>query len=285
MKPLLLCVLAMTSFVGLSQTPAAHPRLTGIVEVEDVKLAIIQLSSPPRSEIAFKEGQREGSRNDHLEVFAIDSTQHSVTADIVTNNRRTTVKLATAGAATNHTRAGIVLEEVRLQTVLDLFVQFADRTILQHPSLPDIKFSLAKAVTNRAEAAEVLKSALAEKGIAVVPDGPKFLMVARAEMASKLKPRAVDLVAANSEPLPPGSINFSSASLVNVLMIYAEFLGGKLDRNAPPLPDGKVVLRMPIALTKEECVYALGTLIGWHGVKLVPAGDGTFKCISTGTER
>jgi hypothetical protein len=160
---------------------------------------------------------------------------------------------------------------------------FSDRTILQHPRLPEIKFSLASAVTNRNEAAQILKNALTERRIAVVPDGSRLLLVAPEEMASALNPRSAttNTNTVKADLLPPGSINFTSATLGNVLMIYAELLGGKLDRSGPPPRDGKVFLKMHTALTKEECLYALETLIGWHGIKLVSTEPGLFKAVST----
>ena len=279
MKKLLWWVLTTMPFVGFCQAPTDNPRLAGIVDVEDVRLAIIQPSSPPRSEVALREGQREGN----LEVFAIDSTNRSVTATVFTNHQRSVLVL-TAATLTNHSAPGIVLEEVRLQTVLNLFAEFSDRTILQYPGLLDVRFSLASAVTNRAEAAQILKSALSEKRIAVVPDGPKFLQIVPEEMVSGLKPRAAELAITNTaspttELIPQGSIVFTAATLPNVLAIYAEFMGGKLDRAIPLLRDGRVIFKMQNALTRQEVLYAFETLLDWQGVKLVPAGDGTFKAI------
>ena len=279
MKRLLLFVLGTLPLVAFTQTSSPVPRLTGIVDVEGLKLAIIQASPPRRLEVVFREGQRDGD----IEVVTIDSANRA--ARLAGGDPPRVLVLSNTGSVTNPAGSGLVFEEVTLQTVLNLFAEFSGQTILQHPLLPDMKFSLARTVTNRNEAAQILKNALSEKRIAVVPDGPKFLLVVPEELISTLNPHSAGLATTNTsnaktEVFPPGSINFTAASLANVLAIYADFLGGKLDRTGAPLRDGKVIFKMPKALTKEECLYAFETLVGWYGIRLVPAGDGMFKAIS-----
>jgi len=281
MRGLLLFLLGMP-LAAFAQTSSPSPRLTGIVHVGDLKLAIIQPSSPPRREVVLRERQREG----HVEIFTIDSTNRTVTARLAANDELHVVALTNSGSVINHEVPGLALEAAGLQTVLYLFAEFSDRTILQHPLLPNKQFSLASGATNRAEAAQILKRALSEKRIAVVPDGAKFLLVAPEEMISALNPRSGEIATTNpsstkGELFPRGSINFDAATLANVLMIYAEFLGGKLDDTGRPLRDGKVVLKVQTALTKEERLYAFETLVGWQGIKLVPTGTGLFKAVST----
>lgn len=278
MKRLLLFALGTLPLAAFTQTSSPAPRLTGIVDVGDVKLAIIQ-TSPPRSlEVALPEGARDGG----VEVVTIDSTNRAVR--LAGGDLPQVLVLGNAGSVANPVGSGLVLEGVNLQTVLNLFAEFSGHTLLQHPLLPNIKFSLARTVTNRNEAAQILKNALSEKRIAVVPDGPKFLLVAPEELIATLNPHSAEFAATNTsnaktEIIPSGSINFTAASLANVLAIYADFLGGKLDRTGPPLRDGKVIFKMPTALTKEECLYAFETLVGWYGIRVVPAGDGMFKAI------
>ena len=278
MKTLLLLVLAIFPLPGFPQSPP-NPRLTGIINVDNLKLAIIQTSPPQSLEVALSEGLRAEA----VEVFTINATNRSVTARFSTNAQPDVLALTNPGADTVHGPPGFTLEGVTLQTVLNLLAVFSDRTILQHPRLPENKFSLASAVTNRSEAAQILKNVLTERRIVVVPDGSKLLLVAPEEMASALNPRSA---AANTNPMntelfPPGSINFSSAPLGNVLIIYVELLGGKLDRTGSLTRDGKVFLKMHTALTKEECLYAFETLVGWHGIKLVSTEPGLFKAVST----
>ena len=285
MKTLLLLVLAIMPLAGFPQSPS-HPRLKGIIHVEDVKLAIVQTSPSHAAELTFCEGQREGGKAGGFELLAIDSTNRSVTAKFSTYAQPGILALTNAGPDTIQGTPGMMLDAVSLQTVLDLFAMFSDRTLLQHPLLPNVSFSLATTATNRSEAAQVLKNALSGKRIAVVPDGSKFLLVAPEGRVTTLNPRSAtfattNVSAAKTEVLPPGSLNFTSAPLWSVLMIYSEFSGGKLDRSGPSLPDGKVFLRMQTALTKEECLYAFETLVGWHGVKLVPTETGQFKAVLT----
>jgi hypothetical protein len=283
MKRLLILFLATVPLAGFSQTPSTNPMLKGIVDVEGLKLAIIEQPPPRPLELLFHEGQREGA----LEVVSINSTNRSVAARVSTNAQPHVLAIGNADATTTH-GPGMTLQEVNLQTVLTLLAEFSDRTVLQHPLLAAMRFSFASPVTNRNEAAQVLKNALMEKRIAVVPDGSKFLLVAPAEMISALNPHSAGIATTNAhagkaELLPRGSINFSGAQLGNVLMIYAELLGGKLDRTSLPPRDGAVFVKMQTAWTKEECLYAFETLVGWQGIKLVPGGNGLVKAVSTST--
>ncbi len=288
MKRLLPILLAVMPLTLLAQSAVLSPRLAGIIALEDVKLAVLEEPSSPRQpkrELLLKEGQSEG----RTELVEIQSRQGTVKATV--SGEVQVLGLTNQLASSARTFRGLALEDVSLQTVLLLLGRFSDRTVLQHPSLRAVSLTINHPVTHRAEAAQVLKVALEEKQIAVVTDGDKFLLVAPKAQAPALNPRSVQHAttstnSAAAELFPAGSLNFQSALAVQVLMIYAELRGEKLDRSSPlpPTANNPIFLKMETALTKAECLYALETLLNWNGIKLVPAENGLVKAVATSSD-
>lgn len=110
-------------------------------------------------------------------------------------------------------------------------------------------------------------------------------------MAAKLNPQSSKISTSSTNnpavrTYPKGSINWIAAPIVPVLQTYADFLGKKLDQSEQPLriPNIEIVLKTETELTKEELLYAIETVVGWSGVKLVPAGEGFVKAVLISTE-
>ena len=286
MKTLLPLFLAAVPFVSFPQDTRPGPRLMGIIEVENLKLAVLEDMSPPSQtgrEILLEEGQRDGG----IELVEIHSAKGTVTAKVAGESDDRVLGFTNQNHFADGSFGSLVLEDVGIQTVLQLFGEFSGRTLLQHPGLPALKFTITSSVTNRTAAAQVLQSALVEKQIAVVLDGEKFALIAPKAQASTLKPRSSQIQAASLKPsgaelIPKGSVVFMGARTAQVLGIYVELRGDKLDRDAPLPPKvlDLVYLRMGTALSKEELLYALETLIGWNGIKVVPSGNGLVKAVS-----
>jgi hypothetical protein len=133
---------------------------------------------------------------------------------------------------------------------------------------------------NQAQIAFSLGKALAEKGITTIPEGEKFLLVVPASEVSSATPRSPEIKSPDRPDLFPGGaiINFPNTELSQIIKLYADLTGRALD-STQPLPPANVTVNFTTqtALNREECVYALETLLGWHGVKVVPAGGDTFK--------
>jgi hypothetical protein len=282
MKKLLLLIAGLP-LVVFSQSPAPA-RLVGIIKLEDQLVVLVEspsFRSSPEHQMALQAGQREGS----LKVLDIDATRGEARIKLDAEREPRVIRLK-AGGLTNGTPDGLVFDGVGIRTMMRLLGEYSERTVLQHPSLPVVKFSLRTTATNRAEIARILREALEAKDIVIVPDGGKFLLAGAKGEAAKLNPQSAQLTAAagssESEVMPRGSILFASATVPNVLSILAEFRGEKLE-SSPPLPDGKIYLTMETALTKAECRYALETLIGWQGIRLIPSGNGLVRAVSTST--
>lgn len=177
-------------------------------------------------------------------------------------------------------------QPVRLDKVLVLYSGLTDRTVLQYPALPNAWVTLNLTTTNRAQVARMIETSAAAQGIALVPDGEKFVLAAPQYVAARLNPQAAKIPPAGpNDPaariFPTGSINWTAVRLSQALPVYAEILGQKLDSSGlPPQTAGREIVfvnRTP--LTRAELSYALETLFGWNGVKMVPAGDGFIKAV------
>ena len=285
------CILTLLFLcLGLPQMFAepspSVPRLAGLINLPDQKSALLDF--PPRSAI-LREGQREGK----IEVIRINPESGAVELRMGGTNVQLTVPSPGEGRPAAITGGSLVLENAKLDPVLQLYAGFKGRTLLRSPRLPEVALSLASVVTNADGAARVLETALAAKGIVTIPDGEKFLMVVPKSEAATVKPRSSEikpLVAARTvpEPFETGSIHFQNMSVLQAAGFYAGLSGRKLERTASPsVMQGSFNLRNQSTLTRDELGYALETLLSWQGLKVVPAEDGWAKVIviPQGTQR
>ena len=182
---------------------------------------------------------------------------------------------------TNHPIPQIALENSDIGQVLSLYAEISARTVLRSPNIEAIAFTLHSTATNRADITKMIEKALADKGIATIPDGNKFVLVVPQTEVAKVKPRSTEIKDPPSnlrerELIPAGAINFPKANLYEVVRIYAELVGRKLDGSESPYLGGpQIRFKSQTALSKEEVLYALDTLFEWRGFRLVP-GDGNF---------
>jgi RNA polymerase sigma factor (sigma-70 family) len=173
------------------------------------------------------------------------------------------------------------LRNADLAEVLELYAEFIGRTVLCHPAIKRVPFNLSAAAVDQAGAAREVERVLKERGISTVPDGDTFEFVVPTELArSVLKaagppPRPAT---ANDEVVAKGTINFKNLDLFEVLQIYAELNGRKWPSNDRP-PGSLVFLHSQTPLTKAEVNYAIETLVGWQGLKIVPAGGNSFRSV------
>ena len=103
-------------------------------------------------------------------------------------------------------------------------------------------------------------------------------------MAAAVRPRSSEIkspagMGARPEVFPGGAfINFPNSELSEVVKLYADLTGRQLDRTQQlPFSNAKLNFTTQTALSKEECVYALETLLTWHGLQIVPVGGDTFQ--------
>lgn len=82
------------------------------------------------------------------------------------------------------------------------------------------------------------------------------------------------------EIVPANSINFSAASLENVLQIYGEFVSRNILRPST-LPDAKIVLKQTTPLTKLEVVRAIEAAMALNNISVVNVGEKFVTVVPT----
>ena len=266
----------------LAQTTAPMLRLSGIVHLSDAKIAVLEappVGSQSRGDsFVLSERQREGL----LEVLEIQPKTRTVRVKLFSDGGSSVLTLTNNASHAAANVSGIVFENASLEPVLRLHSGFSQRTLLRSPSLPRLSFSLVAGAENRAAAALAIQRALNEKGVATIPDGEKFMMIVPREQAASVKPRASEIKpsgAVESEILPPGVIDFRDTGIPQVLQIYAELCQRKCDYSAPMPPTvvGSIQFHNQTSLNRAEVVYALDTLLGWAGLKMIASGENQMK--------
>lgn len=173
--------------------------------------------------------------------------------------------------------------DASVYSVLERYGQLSGKTLLYWPRLPTAGVSAAGSVASRKDAAKILQTALDDRQIASVTDGEKFIMIVPADQVSAVKPRAPRSEQASSpktaELLPPGSISFKGVMIDMVYPLYAEYIQAKLDRSGSlPTPiQPFIFLHTRSALSRDEVVYALDTIFGWQGIKMVRGQNGSVR--------
>jgi hypothetical protein len=167
---------------------------------------------------------------------------------------------------------------INLDKTLVLYGELSGRTVLRHPSLwRGNTFVFTSTATNHAEIIQNIEVAFAENEIMVVTDGEKFVLIGSKSRQAELVPGATNIIATTTRIHPKGSMYFVNAPVASVLAIYAELMGKKLDQSNQLPATTDVTLLQASALTKEECLYALKTLLRWEGFELVPSGADAVK--------
>lgn len=175
-------------------------------------------------------------------------------------------------STTNDQQLAIQLKNADITQVIAIYGEVTGRTVLR-PQLTLTPFNVDIQAKNKSEAIAALTEAFEDKGLKVIPDGEKFVMIIPKEKASMAIPRSAQI---KSTPgiAPAGEINFPKVDFARAAMIYANLRGKTLDQTRPIPPSFQPIsLRTHAPLTKEETIYALETLFSWQDVKFVPVGN------------
>lgn len=275
----MLLLVVLGAPVAVAATNEVSVRVTGIVDLPEVRLAIIE-SRPAYRDVPrgiFRAGERSGD----FEVHAINPANGAVMGRLHGSNVVYQINPPPGPAATP---PHLQLEHASLDLVLELYARLAHRSVLRSPVLPAVAVTATSGITKRSEIVTLLERQLADQGIVLVPDGEKFVAVLPKAEAARFKPAAPGpgspAASAGNNVFPPGSINFTAAPLSACVTVYADIAGKKLDRaSLTRLPDSRVVFRQQTALTRAECLYAFETLLRMQGVELQPAEDGLVKAV------
>jgi len=261
--------------------PPLAPRLSGIVNLSDRKVAVLEVPADGlhRSEhsLILSERQRDGE----IEVVRILPERRAVKLNVYPQ-KNLELSLTNTPADTTTNSFALEFENASLEPVLALYSELSKRTLLRWPQLPGLSFSVFAPAADQAAAALALQRALNEKGLATLPDGEKFTMIVPQQHAASLKPRSSEikpLEALGSEMLPPGAIDFRGLHIHQVVLVYLDLCRRKLDQSVPmpPVKDDFIYFRTQTDLSRAEAIYALDTLLGWAGIKMVPSGESEMK--------
>lgn len=253
--------------VLLSQQTAEPCQLLGIVSIPPLQLAAISLNDPRAQTYLLSASEREGP----LEVLDIDPVLASARVRLHgTNEFEIRLKNDRNDGPVN-----LMFENLPADVFLTLYSKLSERTVLRPAALPGPSFTLRARAPGKAEAATILETALAEKGISAIRDGDHFAILITENLKGIVKPGApsTKTTAPKSEILPAGTINFRSLDLSQAAPILAELKGQTLDRNGIEKMPALVSLHSQTALSKAEAIYAMETVFRLNGVKTVSDGN------------
>jgi hypothetical protein len=160
--------------------------------------------------------------------------------------------------------------------LLDVYGDLTGKTLLMPSALARLpEPMIADLPADRTNAIPRIERALAEQGLEVVQDGPHFVRVFRKEARESLTNaplRGAELARAKgAETMPPGMIDFTAADWRQVLDIYAQMRGRTILRPAT-LPGPVIHLKTKGALSREEVLYAIETVLALNGISVVDDG-------------
>jgi len=297
--PILTTMLAAAITCLAADPPRAAVELTGIVNTPRGKRALLEVvqrpGTPPMQRILA-----ERERIDGLEVVKIDPRSGKVTIrqfSAVTGAALPAVidprpgdvtirqgeedrilmlprQLNEAEADSNITPPTLDLRAARMESVLDVYQEFAGRTVLRSPLLASFRLTVKTGPVPVDQAVKVLDKSLAESGVIMAPHGEKFVIAVPAHDAAKLEalPAAPETKVGSGDVIPPGVIKFAEADIVPVLNIYQDLAGRTLLRPTP-LPGLRISLKSQTELTRAEAIHMLDVLLALGGLPTRPDGD------------
>jgi hypothetical protein len=260
------------------------PRLSGIISIGASKLAVLESTRGAGVSEPFVLSERQKKMG--VEVLEIDLHGGKVKLDLHERGGPAIVTLTNHSDQATGPSPGIWLENASLDALLSLYGMLSARTLLRFPSLPEATFTFRASATNEVNAAHVLERELEATGISTIADGEKFTMVVPKAEVSKVKPRwskisSVSPANPKSRQSPTGVVDFPDTDVNQVLTFYADLLRRKLDLTTPS-PIGRfraIKFKTQTPLTRDECIYALDTLLQWARIKMVPSSNNSIKAV------
>lgn len=160
---------------------------------------------------------------------------------------------------------------------LDIYGELIGKTILAPSALPSLPDSIVSELpAEKTNAIASIESEFSKRGIYVAQDGPSFIRLLPSEKwqayLTNAPLRGAQLgTSARQEVLPAGTVNFPRTELNQVLGIYAELKKRTILRSGF-LPPTVVQLKNQCALTRDEVIYALETVLALNGIATVDDG-------------
>ncbi len=161
---------------------------------------------------------------------------------------------------------------------VDVYASLTGKTVLMPSLLPFFPDAvLSDLPTDKTNAVTRLETEFSKQGIAVIQDGPHFVILLpekeRAFLTKGLSLRGAELAVAKSgETLPAGTIRFINCDVTQVLPIYASISHRTILRSIT-LHSAPVCLKTACPLSREEAIYAFATVFALNGVAVVQDGQ------------
>ena len=258
------------------ETIGSAPALEGIFNLPDFQQCLVNESGSSQVSYAMAKGVRVGN----VEVITINPAEGRVEFMLSPGMRSLVLKI------TNSPPVGISFQNAGLVSALELYGQLKGRSIL-HPFLGYSRtLTLRAPAKTKMEAVEAIEAALKREGLAVVPDGTKFVLVVPQTQAASAVPsssfiKASDENAKQPEILPQGSVCFRNSETMQAVQVYASVVGRKLENpdRTPRIANPGIVFLNQTPLTLEEVRYALDTLFAWQGFEMVEVGEKGIKVV------
>jgi hypothetical protein len=256
------------------ETIGSAPALEGIFNLPDFERCQVNEPGSPPFSYALAKGHRVGN----VEVITINPAEGTVEVMLWPGMRSLVLKI------TNSPRVGISFQNARLLSVLELYGEIKGRSIL-HPFLGYSRtLTLRAPAKTKVEAVEAIEAALKGEGLAVVPDGTKFVLVMPQAQAASAVPRSSLIKASAEEAKQPevfskGMLDFRNAGTWQAVRVYALLVGRELKDPDQPwrIASSVISFRNQTTLTMEEGRYALDTLFAWEGLQMAEVGEKGIK--------
>lgn len=260
--------------------------LTGIVAVGDWKRAALELRHGNQPVSSARPVLGEGHAWMEVEVMRIDPGKGAVEFRENDTVRTLTIPGPREGSGTAGTDAGhpasLRFQQASLRQVLEIYGELTERTILQHPQSGPARLSFAVQAAGPAQAMTAFRERLEQVGLALIPDGTKFLQVLPVALTNSVRARSDRLVtpsralpvsALSGTEIPKGELRLVEAHVALILDLYGGIVG-RTARNRDSVSGAPFNLDSNLALSYPEVLYALDTLLGWNGLRIVLHDDG-----------
>lgn len=167
---------------------------------------------------------------------------------------------------------------------LDVYGNLTGKTVLLPSALPRLPDSIIDdRPADKTNAIAKIEGAFSERGLEVVQDGPHFVRVfpkGSPDSLNNAPLRGAELaVTPGTEVLGPGMMDFRNADLNQVLSIYG-FMGQRTVLRPCTLPVPSISLKTQCALSKQEALYAIETVLALNGICIKNDGEKFVQVVS-----
>ncbi len=159
---------------------------------------------------------------------------------------------------------------------LEVYGDLIGKAVLRPATLPPLGDSITENLPkDKTNAVAAIEQALARRGLEVLQDGPHFVRVFPKNdqgFLTNAPLRGRELATRKDrEALPTGMVDFQDADLAQILDIYTQLSQRTVLRPAT-LPAPTFKLRSRGAVSREEVLYAMATLLALNGICVVEDG-------------